>query len=269
MSLISNVVRKLRGGAAPEAAPEPPNLRARFVADLRGDGVEIGALASPLWLPPGARVTYVDKFDYDKLCSHNPDVPPERIVRPAVVCDTATLDGLADGAYDFLIACHLLEHAHDAIAALLAWHRVLKPGGRAVCIVPDARHTFDRGRPLTSLEHLLWDHANAGSELKRLSDMGHVAECNLNMHASLDADSATALAARILRDSYDTHFHVWSFESLSAQLATLIADYGLPFRVVDAACDDRVEMLFLLEATPRSPGSRLDARELLAPRAQR
>ncbi len=269
MSLISTVVRKLRGGgAAADAAPEPPNLRARFVAGLRGDGVEIGALASPLWLPAGARVTYVDKFDYAKLCSHNPDVPAERIVRPAIVCDTATLDGLADGAYDFLIACHLLEHAHDPIAALLAWHRVLKPGGRAVCIVPDARYTFDRGRPLTSLEHLLWDHANAGTELKRLADLGHVAECNLNMHASLDADSATALAARILRDSYDTHFHVWSFASLAAQLATLIADYGLPFRVVDAACDEQVEMLFLLEATERAPG-RLDVPEELAPRAQR
>jgi hypothetical protein len=145
---------------------------------------------------------------------------------------------------------------------------VLEPGGRAVCIVPDARFTFDAGRPLTSLEHLLWDHANAGTELKRLSDLGHVAECNLNMHASLDADSATALAARILRDSYDTHFHVWSFDALAAQLATLIADYGLPFRVVDAACDGQVEMLFLLEATTRVPGP-LDAPAGLAPRARR
>lgn len=267
MSVISSVWRKLRGsGGEPEH--EPVNLRARFVSDLRGDGVEIGALASPLWLPTGARVTYVDKFTYEKLCAHNPDVPAARIVTPAIVCDTATLDGLADHAYDFLVACHLLEHAHDPIAALLAWHRVLRAGGRVVCIVPDARYTFDRGRPLTSLEHLLWDHANTGSELKRLSDLGHVAECNLNMHDSLDADSAVALGARILRDSYDTHFHVWSYDSLSAQLAALIADYGLPFRVLDSACDEQVEMLFLLEATERLPGP-LDQPAALAPRAQR
>jgi len=270
MSLIGSVVRRLRRGSTGEAVapPAPPNLRARFVAGLDGDGVEIGALASPLWLPPGARVTYVDKFDHAKLCAHNPDVPADRIVRPAIVCDTATLDGLPGDAYDFLIACHLLEHAHDPIAALLAWHRVLKPGGRALCIVPDARFTFDRGRPLTSLEHLLWDHANAGSELKRLSDLAHAAECNLNMHATLDALSAIALAAQILDDSYDTHFHVWTYASLAAQLATLIADHGLPFRVVDAACDGEVEMLFLLEATERLPGA-LDAQEELAPRAQR
>lgn len=270
MSLITTVMKRLRRGGADESAPpaEPPNLRARFAAGLAGTGVEIGALASPLWLPPGADVTFVDKFDYDKLCAHNQDVPPERIKKPDVVCDTMSLDGLADGAYDFLIACHLLEHAHDPIRALLAWHRVLKPGGLALCIVPDARYTFDAGRPLTSLEHLLWDYANAGTELKRLSDLGHVAECNLNMHASLDTDGAVALAARILADSYDTHFHVWSFASFAAQLAALTADYGLPFRVRAAACDEQVEMLFLLEAVPRIPG-RLDQPEGVAPRAQR
>jgi SAM-dependent methyltransferase len=270
MTVISTVVKKLwrRATDAASSSAEPPNLRLRFVSGLRGRGVEIGALASPLWLPPGAQATFVDKFDYDKLCAHNPDVPAETITRPEIVCDTATLDGLADGAYDFLIACHLLEHAHDPIRALLAWHRVLKPGGVALCIVPDARHTFDSGRPLTSLEHLLWDYANAGTELKRLSDLAHVAECNLNMHPSLDADSAVALASRILRDSYDTHFHVWTFASMRAQLEALIRDYGLPFAVRDAACDERVEMLFLLETRPRVPGP-LDRPGEIAPRAQR
>jgi SAM-dependent methyltransferase len=269
MSLLSTVMRSLRGRGEP-AAPttDPPNLRARFAAGLRGRGVEIGALASPLWLPPGASVTYVDKFDYDKLCMHNPDVPAAEICRPELVCDTATLDGLDDASCDFLIACHLLEHAHDPIRALLAWQRVLKPGGLALCIVPDARYTFDRGRPLTSLEHLLWDYANAGTELKRLSDLAHVAECNLNMHDSLDSETAVELARKILGDSYDTHFHVWTYDTFRAQLATLIADYGLPFTVRDGACDEQVEMLFLLEALPRVPG-RLDRLDDVAPRAQR
>lgn len=268
MTLLSTILRGLRGRGATAPVAEPPNLRARFAAGLAGRGVEIGALASPLWLPPGAAVTFVDKFDYDKLCAHNPDVPAEQIRRPEVVCDTATLDGLGDAAYDFLIACHLLEHAHDPIRALLAWHRVLKPGGRALCIVPDARYTFDRGRPLTGLEHLLWDYANAGSELKRLSDLAHVAECNLNMHGSLTGDAAIDLARRILHDSYDTHFHVWTHDTLRAQLAALIDDYGLPFALVDDACDGQVEMLFLLEARPRVPG-RLDRPDEVAPRAAR
>jgi len=269
MSFISTMRRRLRGRAeAIDTAPESANLRARFAASLRGRGVEIGALASPLWLPPGASVTFVDKFDYEKLCAHNPDVPADQIRRPEVVCDTSALDGIADASCDFLIACHLLEHAHDPIRALLSWQRVLKPGGLALCIVPDARYTFDRGRPLTSLEHLLWDYANEGTEMKRLSDLAHVAECNLNIHASLTSETAVDLARTILLDSYDTHFHVWTYDAFRAQLATLIADYGLPFDVREDACDEEVEMLFLLEALPRLP-SRLDHIDSLAPRAQR
>jgi len=275
MSLLANALRSLRRGrsrgaesASGTGGDVADNLRAKFARRLRGEGVEIGALASPLWLPRGARARYVDKFDYEKLCAHNPDVPPERIRRPDVVCDTMTLDLLPDHAYDFVIACHLLEHAHDPIRALLAWHRVLKPGGLALCIVPDARYTFDRGRPLTSLDHLLWDFASAGTEMKRLSDLAHVAECNLNMHASLDARSAIELGWRILEDSYDTHFHVWTHDSLRAQLESLIADYGLPFVLLESACDEQVEMLFLLEAAPADP-ARFRLVDGVVPRATR
>jgi SAM-dependent methyltransferase len=266
MPSISTMVNNLRRRVVP--ARPPDNLRARFAARLRGKGIEIGALASPLWLPRGASVTFVDKFDHDELRAHNPDVPAADILRPQVVCDTTELDGVADASCDFLIACHLLEHAHDPVRALLAWARVLKPGGLVLCIVPDGRYTFDRGRPLTSLEHLLWDFANAGTEMKQLSDLGHATECNLNMHPSLTIDTALDLARRILDESYDTHFHVWTFESFGAQLATLIADYGLPFAVRDAACDEQTEMLFLLEVLPRVP-CRLDQPDDVAPRAAR
>ena len=246
----------------------PQNLRASFAADLHGVGIEIGALANPLWLPAGASVIFADKFDYDALCARNPDVPADRIVHPEVICDAMSLEGLADASFDFLIACHLLEHVHDPIRALLAWRRVLKPGGLALCIVPDARFSFDRGRPLTSIEHLLWDFANAGTELKVLSDLGHIAECNLNMHRSLDVEGAVDLARRILRESYDTHFHVWSYESLRAQLGELIRTYGLPFALRRSACDETGEMLFLLEGT-RSRTGRLNDVDSLAPRAAR
>lgn len=258
--------RLRRRGKEQQDVPDVP--RARFARQLSGTGVEIGALASPLWLPRGVRARYVDKFDHEKLCAHNPDVPAARILRPDVVSDTVTLDELADGAQDFVIACHLLEHTHDPIRALLAWHRVLKPGGRVLCIVPDGRYTFDRGRPLTTLDHLLWDFANAGTETKLLLDLGHVAECNLNMHPSLTPRDATDLAWRILDDSYDTHFHVWTHDSLRAHLVALIADWGLPFVLLDSESDEQSEALFLLEATPRD-AERFKLHDDVAPRASR
>ena len=238
--------------AAAARAPVPtrfdPHLRGRAANQLRGAGIEIGALHNPFPAPPTVQVKYVDKFPYEKLCAHNSDVDPKTIMKPEIVCDTASLDGVADASVDFVITCHVLEHLHNPLRAMLAWHRVLKPGGVAVCIVPDAAFTFDRGRELTTLEHLLWDLRNDGTEMKRLFDLLHIAECNLNMHAHLNADTAVDLARVIMRDSYDTHFHTWTFESFGEQLDALIDQGVLPFRVLDRATDRKNEMLFVLEA---------------------
>lgn len=175
-------------------------------------------------------------------------MPAEQILRPEFVCDTCSLDAIPDGSLDFVIASHLIEHVHNPLKAMLAWHRVLKPRGLVLCIVPDARFTFDKGRPLTTLDHLLWDFINDGMQLKLLSDLFHIAECNLNMHASLTPDTAVDLAKAILAESYDTHFHVWTYDTFVAQLQTLIDHHHLPFRIRDSASDGQLEMLLLLEA---------------------
>ncbi|HZR82565.1 MAG TPA: methyltransferase domain-containing protein [Candidatus Binatia bacterium] len=196
----------------------------------------------------------MDKFPYAKLCEHNPDVPQESIKAPDIVCDTMGLDGIATASVDFVIASHVIEHVPNPIHAFYAWHRVLRPGGLALCIVPDARFTFDKGRELTSFEHLLWDSVNDGTRLKKLSDLWHIAECSLNMHSSLTPESAMDLAKEILADSYDTHFHVWTYASFLSHLTSLTRVHGLPFRVRMSACDGRMEMLFLLEAlSPPQP----------------
>ena len=48
----------------------------------------------------------------------------------------ATRLPFADGRFDVLIACDLLEHIADERAALAEMHRVLRPGGVAVLTVP-------------------------------------------------------------------------------------------------------------------------------------
>lgn len=42
----------------------------------------------------------------------------------------------ADGAFDFFICSHVLEHVADDRAALLELHRILTPGGRGILVVP-------------------------------------------------------------------------------------------------------------------------------------
>lgn len=232
------------------STPEGIELRGRHLGQLSGDGLEIGALHNPAPLPAAARVRYVDQFDVDELRRRNPEVPAEHVVRPDIISDGHHLSGIADGSCDFVVASHVLEHLHNPLAGLLEWRRVLKEKGRLVCVVPDGRFTFDRGRPLTSLEHLIWDFVNEGSELKALSDLFHIAECNLNMHESLDRDGSIDLAKRIFDETYDTHFHVWSYESFCDHLDELTGKCGLPFRVAAADSDGRSEMVVTLEAGP-------------------
>ena len=48
------------------------------------------------------------------------------------------LAGVADASQDFVLAVHRLNRVADPQAALLAWLRVTRPGGRVVMLVPDA-----------------------------------------------------------------------------------------------------------------------------------
>lgn len=249
MKSLKRFLVKLDDDQNSKAHPQT-NLRLRFAGYLNGTGIEIGPLHHPIPIPPDVKVSYVDKFSYEKLCQHNPDVPPDQIVRPDIVCDTASLDLIPDCSLDFVIASHLLEHLHNPLKAMLDWHRVLKPGGLVLCIVPDGRYTFDKGRECTPLDHLLWDFVNDGTEMKVLSDLFHIAECNLNMHKSLNPETAMDLAKQILHDSYDTHFHVWTYDAFLNQMRTLMDDFAFPFKIRKSASDLNIEMLFLFEAMP-------------------
>jgi SAM-dependent methyltransferase len=265
-----DVLRRKKGRVArtplapslePEAgvASQPIDYRYAFSELLEGDGIEIGALHNPFRVPPGRNVKYVDKFTADEVARIYPDVPLQEIRVPDIVCSTGDLDAIEDESLGFIIASHVLEHSDNPLRLLQTWRRKLKIGGKLLIALPDCRFTFDRGRPLTSLEHLLWDFRNHGTQLKDLSDLGHIAECNLNMHESLDVESALELAKTILKKSRDTHFHVWTYDSFRSQLVAIISELGLLYRIDESACDEKLEMLFLLRAVSPTPATRTDA----------
>ena len=54
-----------------------------------------------------------------------------------VVDTIEMLAQFAETSLDFVIASHVIEHAPNPIAALVAAHRVLRSGGKLILIVPD------------------------------------------------------------------------------------------------------------------------------------
>ena len=114
-------------------------------------GIEIGASAhNPFHIPGCLTVDYTDKptLYTEAQLRLSGEVTRVDIVSPG--------DDLPfpDGSLDYVLSSHVLEHFYDSIGTLQEWTRVVRPGGYLFMIVPHRDRTFDRERPLTSVEEL-------------------------------------------------------------------------------------------------------------------
>jgi SAM-dependent methyltransferase len=173
---------------------------------IRGQGIEIGAANRPFPLPPGVSCFYGDVNDHDELRTRC-----EGELVPAETLDGQTLEGMTDASLDFVIAAHVIEHLENPLGALRHWLRVLRPGGKAIVVVPDMRHTFDRSRPETPLSHVISDEKDGGEGTRRQAYY----ECTRYVHVELggvpvpenDIDSHID---HLISVRFDTHFHAWT-----------------------------------------------------------
>jgi len=122
------------------------------------NGVEIGAFKSPLpgLSPPPFYVDCFHEFGLEKV--------------HADFFGHACLLPFRDNSLDYVATSHVLEHAANPVAALAEWYRVLRPGGVIYCLVPDRRYTWDHGRALTTVDHMLDDYTRGTT----VSDGTHI-----------------------------------------------------------------------------------------------
>jgi SAM-dependent methyltransferase len=193
---------------------------------LEGDGLEIGALNLPMWMPRGARVRYVDRKPLEGLRAEYPEWEAWDIVAPDIVADGETLEGIADASADFVVANHFLEHTEDPIGTLAAHLRVLRPGGVGFYAVPDKRYTFDVRRPVTPVAHVAADHRDGPERSRR----EHFLEW-ARLVDDVPADRAEAEAARLEAQGASIHFHVWTPDAFAELLVHCRSDAGLPFEI--------------------------------------
>jgi len=185
---------------------------------LTGQGLEIGALHLPLHLPKGARARYVDRMSREELRREYPEMRAYDLVEVDVIDNGETLETVPDRSQDFVIANHFIEHTEDPIATIGNHARVLKPGGILFMGVPDMRRTFDAERPLTTLEHLVADHADGPLH----SRTAHYEEwCR---YIARDRGKAAELEAA----SYSIHFHTFTPASFAALLEHCREQAGIP-----------------------------------------
>jgi SAM-dependent methyltransferase len=233
------LVARLRGGGIRWLAGAiydrvfPPRLAMRsavLAACRERRGLEIGG-PSRVFAPRGILPIYPTAEQIDNVnfaantawehglrdggaFQFHPSRPPGR----QWLREATSLAGIADGAFEFVLSSHCLEHLANPLEALREWRRVTAKTGHLVLIVPDPARSFDHRRPVTTLAHLRKDAADAVAE----SDATHIAEV-LALHdlsRDPDAGSRENFEHRIAGNAANrcVHHHVFDLELLSAAL---------------------------------------------------
>jgi len=228
---------------------------------LAGDGLELGPGHHPYPLPlPGTAVRFVDRWEpaeNEDLFPELGDTPgfPEPDIRANF--DADGLGPVPDTSADFVIASHVLEHLANPLAFLTEIHRVLRPGGHALILLPDKRFTFDEPRPVTTLDHLVAEHDAGVSEV---SD-DHIREFLIATSPhELPADEdgwPDVIARHRLRS---IHVHCWTEDDFPPVLLHGIRHLGQRWELADVATvaqggAGNIEFGYLLRRSP----SHLDA----------
>lgn len=146
--------------------------------------------------------------------------------------------GIADYSYDFLLSSNCLEHVANPLKALFEWHRVLRPGGYLILVLPRKDGTFDHRRSVTTFEHIFSDFKKGVGE----DDMTHLEEI-LQLHdLSLDPPAGTLeqFRARSLKNGENRTLHHHVFDLSVVDLMLKFTGFHL-----EVSCADRVNYFAL------------------------
>jgi SAM-dependent methyltransferase len=223
----------------PTSTPPDASVFAGAVALEPGGPSEL--FASGGLVPVYPELAALDTLDFAEHTIWSEDAeddePELTAVRQRLIGEAARLEQIADGAYDAVLASHVLEHIANPLGALAAWSRVLRPGGHLLLIVPHRDGTFDHRRPVTALEHLREDaRAGTGED-----DETHLEEI-LGLH-DLDRDPGAPDRATFERRCLENastrgmHHHVFVSRTVvelcaAAGLAVLSLHPAEPYNVV-------------------------------------
>jgi SAM-dependent methyltransferase len=209
--------------------------RERISRHLRGNGIEVGPGSNPFSIPPDARVRYVDRWTPTEARLLYPELPEAEFSEPDVVSnlDVDRLDMFATCSLDFVIASHVLEHLADPLGFLVEIHRVLRPGGVTIVLLPDRRRTFDRTRPPTPLEHLIEDHARAVTRVADEHIEEFLALADRGASFTIVPDGANREAFFDWHRQRSIHVHCWTDTEFHQVLLYAIVALGLSWELVD------------------------------------
>jgi SAM-dependent methyltransferase len=199
---------------------------------LTGDVLEVGPGFAPFGTGPGARVKFADRSVEGGRDQNWPEIaslPHGPQAEYDVNIDVDGLAAIADRSFDVVIACHMIEHLANPIAALLEFDRVLRTGGRIVIVMPDRHLTFDAVRTPTPLDRLMkkfeakvtdledWEIEEFCGAIYYQPPVHPPAIREWHNPNHLDAERLALHRRRSI------HVHCWSPEEYAAMIAGIVA----------------------------------------------
>jgi len=230
----------------------PLTHRKSGYALLSGKGLEIGALNEPAEMPVGATVQYLDAIDETQAAALYREIPREKLVKVSFIGDLDR-DGLGrfgDGAFDFVVMNHVLEHVANPVKAIREVFRICREGGIVTIAVPDKDYTFDRGRELTPWGHLWSDYVN---DVKSSGDDHYESFLrSAAPHVFDEPPENLRIHIQLSRDRRE-HAHVWNSESFEQFLRGCFTNLGIgaSLRYKSVASENGIEHF---SAWQKSPG---------------
>lgn len=193
------------------------DLRRGLTRHLVGSGLEVGPGHHPLvesnrWLA----VRYLDRWEPERNAELFPELEGETFAEPDLIVDlnTDALGPIASESEDFIVSSHVFEHLANPLRVIDDCHRVLRPGGTLLILLPDRRRTFDKDRHPTALEHVV-AHFEEGTIAV---DDEHIIEFLINTGTDPEVLKAIATDPRhreaVLATHRDRsiHVHCWTLD---------------------------------------------------------
>jgi SAM-dependent methyltransferase len=198
-------------------------------------GIEFGPSFNPIApKSAGYQVTTVDHLSREGLIEkyRGHQVDPGRIEEVDVIWDgTGSLPDVPAGAFEYVIASHVIEHVPDPVRFLRLCETLLAPGGTIFLLVPDKRRCFDHYRPGSTTGQMLqayaearvrpsggqvFDHFSHASTVRGALGWGETdADPPIPLH---EVAEAYAAARRVWEQSAYRDVHCWVFTPASFRL---------------------------------------------------
>jgi SAM-dependent methyltransferase len=222
---------------------------------LNGSGVELGPGHHPMPIPyPGVSVRYVDRWQPEENLALFTNIEAgATFPKPDIVAnlDVDRLSALDDASQDFVIASHLLEHLADPLTQISEIYRVLKPGAVVLVYLPDRRHTFDRKRAATPLDHLIADHRDRATVVSDEHIEDYLRKTDVWDSTWTPEQEREQFE---LNRQRSIHVHCWSEDEFLPVLVHTIVEMGMQWELLDAVFVEDVpggfEFGFVMRRSP-------------------